>query len=120
MIIFPIAKSNEKKIKILDVIIFFLYFFYFSPHFGFPKPETVVEVEEDSIDKPMATATRPGVPKSAAISKGYNFASTWEQVHPLFSFFPFFTVITFSPDLLDLSECITKVMFDDCIALIAA
>ncbi|CAN4084829.1 unnamed protein product [Withania somnifera] len=27
----------------------------------------------------MATATRPGVPKSEAISKGYNFASTWEQ-----------------------------------------
>uniref|UniRef100_M1CJI3 Conserved oligomeric Golgi complex subunit 3 n=1 Tax=Solanum tuberosum TaxID=4113 RepID=M1CJI3_SOLTU len=30
-----------------------------------------------------ATATRPGVPKSAAISKGYNFASTWEQNAPL-------------------------------------
>ncbi|WMV37056.1 hypothetical protein MTR67_030441 [Solanum verrucosum] len=31
----------------------------------------------------MATATRPGVPKSEAISKGYNFASTWEQNAPL-------------------------------------
>ncbi|KAG5608589.1 hypothetical protein H5410_019870 [Solanum commersonii] len=30
-----------------------------------------------------ATATRPGVPKSAAISKGYNFASNWEQNAPL-------------------------------------
>nr|XP_009592115.1 conserved oligomeric Golgi complex subunit 3-like isoform X3 [Nicotiana tomentosiformis] len=33
----------------------------------------------------MATASRPGggVPKSEAISKGYNFASTWEQNAPL-------------------------------------
>ncbi|XP_047256817.1 conserved oligomeric Golgi complex subunit 3 isoform X2 [Capsicum annuum] len=31
----------------------------------------------------MATTTRPGVPKSEAISKGYNFASTWEQNAPL-------------------------------------
>ncbi|XP_027774146.1 uncharacterized protein LOC114077943 [Solanum pennellii] len=31
----------------------------------------------------MATTTRPGVPKSEAVSKGYNFASTWEQNAPL-------------------------------------
>lgn len=30
-----------------------------------------------------ATAAKPGVPKSGAISKGYNFASTWEQNAPL-------------------------------------
>ncbi|KAL2481942.1 sec34-like family protein [Abeliophyllum distichum] len=30
-----------------------------------------------------ATAAKTGVPKSGAISKGYNFASTWEQNAPL-------------------------------------
>ncbi|MFS7996456.1 putative oligomeric Golgi complex, subunit 3, cullin repeat-like-containing domain superfamily [Helianthus anomalus] len=31
----------------------------------------------------MTTATRSGVPSSEAVSKGYNFASTWEQNAPL-------------------------------------
>lgn len=31
-------------------------------------------------------ASKPGVPKSGAISKGYNFASHWEQVLLLPSF----------------------------------
>ncbi|KAJ0821205.1 putative oligomeric Golgi complex, subunit 3, cullin repeat-like-containing domain superfamily [Helianthus annuus] len=31
----------------------------------------------------MTTATRSGVPSSEAVSRGYNFASTWEQNAPL-------------------------------------
>ncbi|KAJ0681637.1 putative oligomeric Golgi complex, subunit 3, cullin repeat-like-containing domain superfamily [Helianthus annuus] len=31
----------------------------------------------------MTTATRSGVPSSEAVSRGYNFASTWEQNTPL-------------------------------------
>lgn len=62
-------------------------------------------MEEESDDNTMAATTRPGVLKSEAVSKGYNFASTWEQVHSLFS-----TLFRFSPDLLDLFERITKIM----------
>ncbi|KAI7747737.1 hypothetical protein M8C21_008300 [Ambrosia artemisiifolia] len=31
----------------------------------------------------MTSTTRPGVPNSEAVSRGYNFASTWEQNAPL-------------------------------------
>ncbi|KAL8233145.1 hypothetical protein R6Q57_002923 [Mikania cordata] len=34
-------------------------------------------------DKEMTTAARPSVPNSEAVSRGYNFASTWEQNAPL-------------------------------------
>uniref|UniRef100_A0A3Q7H929 Uncharacterized protein n=1 Tax=Solanum lycopersicum TaxID=4081 RepID=A0A3Q7H929_SOLLC len=40
-------------------------------------------VEEESDDNTMAATTRPGVLKSEAVSKGYNFASTWEQVYDM-------------------------------------